>query len=287
MDICINAGFGEPISHEFFGLSTYGFTRVRQDLYAHGISQVPTLIAEFVEAPVKPLFLIGGGHIQHPNGGRLEPHELALWTAEVVDMARDLGLTNYLIEIGNEPDLAHPDYANYPEDFAEAVLQCYNAACAGGFRGSLISGGISNLNERGFSYLARMLNTNRIPPDAIIGFHRYPESGRLHLAPHQGYHSREDEWEMLMDLTKGYTVACTEFGYSTFTEERGHTRTDQEVAVSIPWDLNFYAHRSTSLAAVYQLNDGPEDNVEGRYGIRTFEGTWKPVAEAIRETYGE
>lgn len=284
----INAGFGNPLMAEFAGLEAYAFQLVRQDLYAHQQSvNTPVLVAEFVDVPLVPLFLIGGGHIEHADGsGRLEPHELAAWVGETIDAATQVGLTNYLFEIGNEPDLAHPDYAEHPEDFAEAIRQCHETARGQGFFGPIVSGGISNLNERGFQYLADLMATGVLPHDMIIGFHRYPESGRLHLAPHQGFYSREEEWELLKDLTHPYQVACTEFGYSTFTEQRGHTRTDAEVAMSVLWDLRFYEERSTTLAAVYQLNDGPTDDAESRYGVRAFDGTWKLVAEAIRQRYG-
>jgi hypothetical protein len=289
MIIGLNAGFGDPLEHEFQGIASYGFQLVRQDLYASQDStEVPHLISEWVGVPLKPLFLIGGGNMERKNSfNRLEPHELAAWVGDTIDIATYTGLKDYLLEIGNEPDIATAGYSEYPTDFAEAIRQCHEMARAHGYQGPIITGGISNLNERGFAYLAAMMESNLIPTDTIIGFHRYPETGRLHFAPHKGFHSREDEWEMLMDITGVHMVACTEFGYSTFTEKRGHTRTDEEVADSVLWDLNFYEEHEALLAAIYQLNDSQIDEPEGRYGVRTFDGKWKPVAEAVRDAYGK
>jgi hypothetical protein len=283
MEVGLNAGFGEPLAHELPTLAQYGFVRIRQDLYAANPATVPALVQEFVGAPVLPLFLIGGGHIEHADHSeRLEPHELAAMTAQVVDVATGVGLGDYQIEIGNEPDIAHPGYAEHPEDFAEAMRQSAAAARAHGFTGPVLSGGVSNLNTRGLRYLARMLRVPTFPADVVVGFHRYPEAGRGALAPHRGFSSREDEWGALTGLTVGFALACTEFGYSTAHGER----TDELVTTSVLWDLDFYTARGVTMALVYQLNDGPGEDTDEKYGMRTFDGVWKPVAEQIRERYG-
>lgn len=283
MDVGLQAGFGAPLAAEFAGIAAHGFAAVRQDVYAVDPDAAPALVAECVGAPVRPLFLIGGGHIERSDGSgdRLEPYELAAMTAGIVEAAQIAGLDAYALEIGNEPDLAVAGYSERPEDFAEAVRQAHFAARAAGFAGAVISGGISNLNGRGFRYLARMLAAGALPDDVVIGMHRYPESHRGPLAPHLPWRSREDEWATLVELTPGRRRACTEFGYHT-----ADVLSDRGVAASVLWDLAFYEARGVELAVVYQLNDGPTASYLDHYGMRYLDGRWKPVAEAVRAVYG-
>jgi hypothetical protein len=281
--IGLNAGFGDPLAGEFAGIATHGFSVVRQDVYAHQSSEdAAACVREFAGMPVTALFLIGGGKISHPNGNRLEPHELAPLVGLVVDTAAAAGVTGYAIEIGNEPDIACPGYADHPEDFAEAIRQCLEAARAHQCPGPLITGGIANLNDRGLRYLSRMLKAPSMPADGVtIGFHRYPEAGHGPLAPHDHFQSRDDEWAAFQQLVGTRPTACTEFGYHT-AASHPQTLTDQNVAESVLWDLRFYDARQVGLACIYQLNDGPTDTWINRYGVRAQDGTWKPVAHAIQ-----
>lgn len=287
MWVGLNAGFGDPLAGEFPALAQYGFAVLRQDVYAHhNIAEVAYLVAEFAGAPCRPLFLIGGGSIQEPStGNRIEPHELAALTTTVVQTATAAGILDYAIEIGNEPDIACAGYSEHPEDFAEAIRQSLEAARGAGFLGPLITGGIANLNNRGFRYLATMLSAPSMPDDVVIGFHRYPEAGRSMLAPHDRFESREDEWQMLREIVGLRPVACTEFGYHT-AQARPLTLSDEDVADAVLFDLVFYEDRGALLGLVYQLNDGPGDDWMDRYGVRTTAGVWKPVAERIKAAYG-
>ena len=163
----INAGFGEPIACEFPNLTPRGFTIVRQDLRAHfDDDDLRTLVHEFAGAPVVPLVLLAGGHIDTPAGDRVEPHEIAALGERVVAFAADAGLTTYWIEVGNEPDLAHIDYRTRPADFAIAVGQTFDAVRAAGFLGPVVSGGICNLSRASLTYLERMLNQG-LPADVV------------------------------------------------------------------------------------------------------------------------
>ncbi len=287
MLVGLQAGFGSTLAAEFDAIASYGFTLVRQDLYAQYDDAIAQqLIVECVGAPVTPLFLVGGGSIAFPDGSRIEPHELAAMTATVVQTAQAAGLTDYAIEIGNEPDIACAGYAHHPADFAEAIRQCLDAAVTHGFQGPFISGGIANLNNRGLRYLAHLLAAGSMPlSEVVIGFHRYPEAGRAMLAPHDQFRSRTDEWDAFHQLVGTRPVACTEFGYHT-ANATPITLTDHDVADAVLWDLTFYEERGALYAVVYQLNDGPTNTWIDRYGVRTVEGTWKVVAERIREAYG-
>jgi hypothetical protein len=283
MQIGLNAGFGDSLVLEFAGIATHGFDTIRQDVYAHyDISQVPPLVQEFAEEPVTALFLIGGGHIGYPDGTRIEASELASITATVIQAAQAAELTDYALEIGNEPDIAVPGYSEDPRAFANAVLDCLDTARGLGFTGPVISGGIANLNNRGFRYLSRCLQARPSwpPPDLVIGFHRYPEAGRGPFAPHDHFKSRQDEWRTFMNIVGARPVACTEFGYHT-----ADNLTDADVADAVMWDLEFYTKRDARMACVYQLNDGPGDSYLDKYGVRYLDGVWKPVADAIQAEY--
>lgn len=287
MLVGLQAGFGSSLAAEFAGIASYGFALVRQDLYAqHDPAIVPQLIAEWVGAPVTPLFLVGGGSIAYPDGSRIEPHELAAMTASVIEDATVAGLTDYALEIGNEPDIACEGYSEHPDEFAEAIRQCLEAAETNGFQGPFITGGIANLNNRGFRYLHALLRAPSMPlSDVVIGFHRYPEAGRAMLAPHDQFLSRTDEWHALQAIVGARPVACTEFGYHT-AAATPLTLSNDDVADAVLWDLNFFEERAALCAIVYQLNDGPTDTWIDRYGVRALDGTWKVVAERIRDAYG-
>jgi hypothetical protein len=286
----INAGFGDPIAHEFGLLAPLGFRVVRQDIRPHFTDEhLRGLVAEFVGAPLTPLFLLGGGHIDTPLGTRVEPHEIAALGGRVVDEAARQGLTGYWLEVGNEPDLAHIDYRSRPGDFAVAVQQAFDAVRAAGFAGPVVSGGISNLSRASLTYLERML-VEGLPADVIVGFHRYPK-GLTPANAQDGFASRDAEWLELQRLANGRAVACTELGHHTaprkyllwgFIPTRKRV-SDVEVAEHVVFDLDFFRSRGCLLTAVYQLNDGPSGEVHhDRYGIRRLDGTLKPVAPAIQ-----
>lgn len=290
----INAGFGAPIAFEFPNLTPRGFTVVRQDLRAHfDNDRLRALVQEFAGAPVAPLFLLAGGHIDTPEGDRVEPHEIAALGQRVVALAAEAGLTNYWIEVGNEPDLAHVDYRTRPADFAIAVQQTFDAVRAAGFLGPVVSGGICNLSRASLNYLERMLNQG-LPADVVVGFHRYPK-GLTPENPQDGFSSRGAEWQELQRLANGRAVACTEVGHHTAPREyrlwgfipMRRRVSDEDVAAHVVFDLNYFKSRGCLLTAVYQLNDGPSNDLHlDRYGIRRQDGTWKPVAAAIQHFVG-
>lgn len=290
MRIGINAGFGDPVKHEFDQLRSLGFTFVRQDLRPEfDDRKLNMLIAEFVGAGIAPLFLIGGGHIQRPDKtARIEPHELAALAGKVVRCAAECGLADYWLEFGNEPDLAHPDYAKRPQDFAEALRQCRSSVRAEGFEGLIISGGISNLNKRGLNYLNTLMDSG-LPDDVVIGFHRYPD-GLSPSVPHEGFSNRDAEWARLSSLAAGRPLACTEVGHHTAPRKVGRLGqkkriSDSDAASHFEFDLEYFRAKNCLLTAVYQLNDGANaDEALDRYGIRTVGSTakFKAAANTIR-----
>lgn len=289
MRVGLNAGFGHPLAGEFAGMADHGFAVIRQDVFAQAdLDVVAALVREFAGAPCRALFLIGGGHMTFPDGSPLTADALAAITFAVVTTATAVGLTDYALEIGNEPDIACPFYADDPAAFAAAVFACYGVASGAGFRGPVITGGIANLNNRGLRYLRRLLEDLPWPDDdqLVVGMHRYPEAGRGPWAPHDQFESRADEWRALRAIIGTRPVACTEFGYHTAPDQDPITLTDGDVAAAVLWDLDFYARAGACLACVYQLNDGPTDQAIDRYGVRYLDGAWKPVADGVKAFYG-
>lgn len=288
MLIGINAGFGAPIAHEFDLLHALGFEIVRQDFRPEFTDdRIRRLVTEFSRTPLRLLALIGGGRIGRRYGNRTEPHELADLARRVVRAAGEAGVSDCWIEVGNEPDLAHADYRTRPQDFAVAIQQTHAAVRAAGFGGPVVSGGISNLSRSSLRYLERMLEAG-LPPDVLLGFHRYPK-GTSPREPQEGFGSRDEEWRALQRLAGGRMVACTEVGHHTAPRRYRMwglipaTRrvSDEEAAGHLLYDLCFFRERGCVLAVVYQLNDGPSDTPVNRYGIRRRDGTWKPAAEVI------
>jgi hypothetical protein len=288
MFVGLNAGFGRPLGADRAFIEATGFTLVRQE-FRVGFSDraIGSLVSEFVGRPLTLLALIGGGTNRAPAGGRIEPHQFAALAARVVAAASDVGLKSFAIEIGNEPDIGHHDYATRPQDFAAAVGQAHASIRQAGHLGPVISGGVSNLSRERLDYLARMV-AHGLPPDVWIGFHRYPH-GMSPQEPHPGFKDRDDEWRRLIEIAGTRRVACTEFGHHTARRRharlgwlRPHRRVPEaRVAEHIVYDYQYFLERATTIAAVYQINDGPSDRAIDRYGIRRTDGTSKPAVHAI------
>jgi hypothetical protein len=292
MLIGINAGFGDPIAPDLPFIEQVGFQMVRQEIpFGADDVRIRLLVGEFVSQALTPLFLLAGGKMSRPDGGRVEPNEIADLGSAVINAANSLGLTEFALEIGNEPDIAHAGYSARPQDFAAAISQTRDRARAAGFSGTIITGGVSNLNQRGIAYLQGTLAPHgfAFPDDVTIGFHRYPEKAAYSDTPHDGFASRDDEMAALKQLSGAHAVGCTEFGYHTAPEKRflfwTTRRSDDKVADSVMFDFDFFNRWDCEMAVLFQLNDGPSDTAEGRYGIRTSAGS-KVVAERIEAAFG-
>ena len=294
MKVGLTAGFGEPLGADRDFIESIGFAFVRQEIRADATDRtIAALLGEFVGRPITLLALLGGGKNRTAAGGRIEPRVFAALASRVVRAAAQLGLTGYMIEVGNEPDIGHRDYATRPEDFASAVAQTEATVRQAGFPGPVISGGISNLSIERLDYLARM--APRLPPDVIVGFHRYPRGDRPDQ-PHPGFASRDAEWARLQEIAGARSLACTEFGHHSaprrqrllgFLPRRSRRVPDDVVAEYVAYDLEAFQSKGCELAAVYQLNDGPTDRPIDRYGIRRPDGTPKPCCRRHRGVHRE
>lgn len=288
MLVGLNAGFGFPLATDWPFMTSIGCAVVRQEFrFEIDDATLATLMGEFAGRPVRLLALLGGGKNSKVAGGRIEPHEFAALGTRVVAAINTAGLADAAIEVGNEPDIGHVDYATRPADFADAIRQTHLAVRGAGFPGALVSGGVSNLSPGRLDYLQQVVNAG-VPLDAVIGFHRYPH-GLGPEEPHPGFATRDAEWTRLQAIAGGRQVACTEFGHHTakrkylfwgFIPLRKRV-SETKVAEHVTFDLTYFRDRACVLAAVYQLNDGPTDTAIDRYGIRRSDGTGKPAAAAI------
>jgi hypothetical protein len=283
----INAGFGAPLGPALDFVESVGFHCVRQEFRADaGDRHIASLVSEFAGRRTKLLALLGGGTNRTPSGRRIEPQVFATLGARVVHVAASLGV-DPIVEIGNEPDIGHPDYASRPADFAAALSLTHAAMRRQGFRGAVVSGGISNLSRERLDYLAAVVREG-IPPDVILGFHRYPRGLSAEVS-HPGFADREAEWDRLLDVAGSRDVACTEVGHHTAPRGRRrfglfgrhHRLTAQEAARDLMFDLEFFRDRGCLMTAVYQLNDGPGDQPVDRYGIQDANGRPKAVVAQI------
>ncbi len=288
MLVGLNAGFGLPLAADWPFVASVGITVVRQGFeFEIDDPTLALLMADFAGRPVRLLALLGGGKNQKLTGTRIEPHEFAALGTRVVAAASAAGLTDVLIEVGNEPDIGHVDYKSRPADFADAIRQTHLAVRGAGFVGPLITGAVSNLSPERLGYLNQVVAAG-IPLDVVVGFHRYPH-GLGPEVPHPGFASRDAEWAQLLAIAAGRSVACTEFGHHTARRKYlflgfiplKKRLSDDTVAGHVTFDLTYFRDRGCLLAAVYQLNDGPTDTPVDRYGIRRADGTPKPAATAI------
>lgn len=283
----VNAGFGELIGHQgVAAIRQMGLAGVRQGASpATDPNVLRLLLRELAAAGLKVVWLLGGGRLVAPDGSAWSPRDLSAHAETILDLAaaERLPRESLWLEVTNEPDLAHPDYANAPERAAEAAW-----AVADAVQGDVpvIAGSISNLNRRGLAYLAGMQRAG-LPPQVVVGFHRYPHRDGPWV-PHPGFHSRSDEWRAFREIVGARRVACTEVGHHTAERTWGlfgchRVRlTDAQAAEHLLWDLGAFSAGRVELVAIYQLNDGPTNQAIDRYGLRTVDGLLKPQAEAIR-----
>jgi hypothetical protein len=174
-----------------------------------------------------------------------------------------------MVEIGNEPDLAH-----FLERDFEGSVEHWRAVSMAAVEQHLETGrmvylgAVSNLNTRGFSFL-RHLDWNAIPRTVGCSFHRYPEAGS-YTAGHDG-RSRDAEYDELIKIVGHRPLALTETGYSTATWSPRSHQVDALAYERAFWELR----PEVQFAIAYQLNDGPSGAEIDGYGFRDVTGQWK------------
>ena len=247
MYLGINAGFGDPIAHEFPALRERFFTHVRQDLH-HLIDpvRVQMLVREFAQpgAPT-PLYIVRADQIP-----LLPPGSMA--------------------ELLNEPN-----YTMLPEQYATAWEQAHELAEPSGVQ--VFVGSISNLDRDALGWLSRAWKMMTVRP-SYVSVHRYPNTGGFAKA-HKGFDRREDEVTALRQIIGSTPFAVTEFGYHTARQWRWgfwpFRWSEATVGSFCREEWQFWYYQGAVATFLYQLNDGPSRDRLDRYGIRTTRGQWK------------
>ena len=155
-------------------------------------------------------------------------------------------------------------------------------------------GVVSNTHAAGLEWLRQMLLVLRPDPSVGVTIHRYhPPGARGWWTPHVGASSRANEVTQFREIVGDRPWGISEFGYHTAPQIKvkwlpkwwpGNTWrwTDEQVAENVRQEWTFWAAQGAEFAVLYQINDGPTNTREDRYGIRYLDGAWKPVAGVLR-----
>ncbi len=212
-----------------------------------------------------------------------------MWLQSLGTEACSTASTHRIIEIGNEPDIAFT-YKSQPGLFAEAVRLSHEAIREVAPQAQVVVGGIAGTSRKGLAYLADAASAG-FPNDCIIGYHTYrttmePES------PLDDFPSRDAEFERLQGIAAGRAIWCTETGWHTAPStvrfgpwgilRRTVQYTDAQVADFAEREVRINARQGALGLVWFQLNDGTDPSkYEHRFGIRTADGTWKPIADRL------
>jgi hypothetical protein len=185
----------------------------------------------------------------------------------------------------NEPDIALGRPAPIPPlIYATELLEAAKVAARNAVEviGAPV---VSNLNKRGTDYiLAVIAGCGGTLPDNVFGVtHRYGDGSyeQAHKLnkwwPFGAFQSREDELRWFKaTIGEGRPWGVSEWGYPSTD---GLTEQDQAERMRLEWDL--YTREGAAFAIVYQLNDGPGQFGIDHFGLRRFDGTWKPSADTV------
>lgn len=250
----INAGFGETIAHELAGIHNHRFTDVRQDLMpVTDATTLRSLMQELRVGSICPLWI-------------MRENQVAL--AQPCER----------VEFYNEPDLNGFTPARYADAWNRVAATAYERNVV------LFAGSISNLNRSALTWLRTAWKLMSVAP-RYVSVHRYAEVTGGTQKPHAGFRTREQEVDALRQIVGDIPIAVTEFGYHTGKRKlwgwwplRSYTNMDVARYVAEEWQ--FWSSQNVESGYLYQLNDGPSTQPDERYGIRTFEGVWKPSAIA-------
>lgn len=168
-------------------------------------------------------------------------------------------------ELGNEPDITANGWtaASYREAAHAAIL-----ALPAGV--TLFLGAVSNLNDRGLAFLAR-LDWDVYPASVGCSHHWYPDG-----PPEQGHdgRTRDEEVAALVDIVNTGDVArpllLSEVGYNN------KTYPEDQVVSAFAFEREFWTGHGYVAAVAYQITDGPDPSqVEDTYGFHDVHGVWK------------
>lgn len=287
--VYLNAGFGEPLgadTHE--QISALGFTGIRQDI-PDDHDAAWAVIQDMKLSTGRPIFLIGGGEMRrgHPKkGGPAWPRKDLL--QHVDDTLHKLENTGWFdrefaIEIGNEPEISKTGWDRAQEftSLVGAAWERVDKVCDG----TVISGGVANLNQRGLDFLKG--GALFMPQQVHIGIHRYPvglDENESHIGA-----NRWAENTALKNIIGGKKFWVTETGRSRWHERRTllWKRTErvpeETVARHLRTELEFWKKARAEALTIYQHRDGPSRTFMDGFGLADVNGNWHPVTAQLKE----
>lgn len=200
------------------------------------------------------------------------------------------------VEGRNEPDINHPaghaDRLAYePAAYVDAMLGL--AEAAGARRLPFYGGAIANFNRHSLAWLERAA-PHTWPVGVGVSAHWYPHGPRI-MDPHPGFSSRDHEVQTFLGLIgdrdfliseTGITLAPRRvtrsvFGFEVPIGYASWSEDEQRAGASATWP--FWERWRARAVVWYQINDGPNPTVEERYGLRRFDGSFRPLAATFRE----
>jgi PKD repeat protein len=265
----VQTGFGarlvRPDDNVFAQLRRRGWWMARVGVSLTDPAETAAIIAEVTDAGLVPLV------IARPQ--------------DVLTLPWIRGLR---VELGNEPDIGSPPSTPRmsPAAYVAWVEPALEAAKAR--RYALYTGGISNITPVAVGWLCSVLPY--LPPWIGVCYHRYKQSpGDTAKTPRNGYASRAAEFAALKAVTGSRPLICSEFGWGTGAYRqrvwwfwtRTRRLTEQDVLTRTRDELALLASQQIDAGIVYQIGDGPPGIERDYFGIRRFDGTWKPVADVL------
>ncbi len=281
MKTYLNAGFGHPLGIESFLLiQQLGFDGIRADVPEGGEEQI---IREFADPrhSLRPIFLVNGGKMRE---GAQAAGSRATYVALLM---YESGIQGE-IEIGNEPNIAQDRYRHHPEYFgisfniARGILDKDSRLT----EQRLIVGGIMTTDKKGLDYLEKVVRG--LPPKCHIGYHTYRSTTAPNV-PMKGFSQREDEFARLRGIAGGRELWNTEIGWHTAESKTGLfgcnkiQYSNETVYDYLRQEADYNRNAGAKAFTVFQLNDGPTDHYENRFGIRTHpELALKPSSQIAK-----
>lgn len=253
----LQAGFGNSLADVLPELAAQGCKVVRIDCQ---VERDPRLAQEVLDAGMTPLVII-----------------------RVPEQIPDLPI-GVMIEVGNEPDLAHEGWQQSPAVYWRTAGACI-AYAEKGWQ-SLYLGAVSNLNARGFGFL-RGLPWSDIPSWVGCSHHWYPDDDMPHASHiEKGFlrkkrNTRDQDIADLKAIVGERPLALSETGWWD-----GPYRTETDVAEWYAFERAFWESHGYAFAVAYQIASAaaPADPAQWKpehgYGFRRANGSWKPSTQA-------
>lgn len=266
----LNAGFGEPIGASDLALiKSLGFHGVRQDVlhWTQG-----SLVDEIAQANLAAILVLG------PEVWSAPAERIKDLAEHVFRMTLDVAF-----EVGNELD-GRVSPREYGQTFAKVEAGIRSLAPDA----TVITAGIRDCGHGPLGWLRDVISTGLISEQACIGYHTYRATPPG--VPREGYRKREDEFDALRLVARGRPLWHTEIGWSTAPRKAGGcaglfgkrwSYNDEQVAEFLDYELRVNRDQGAESFTVFQLSDGPKNENEGRFGIRTLDGVLKHSAHVV------